>query len=210
MPGTRTLKEIFNEGNLNKTQSAMRDAKLGTLLSMIPKFGVFAVSSNTIALPENAKAAVILRCYATAGTTTGYLTPSDLATPTTGLVGISATGNILFASADAVTAAEVYYLTHEGDVIEETISVTSNSGTLLGSREAFLLLSATQLAGTRTGTTTVVARAATPTTGQSCLGVTGKTVTFAAADAVSSALVKYVRLPAVPAATAMLTADKNY
>lgn len=206
----RSLKKVLDEGNLNKFQSASRDAQLGKLLSLIPKFGIFAASSNTIALPDNAKAAAILRCYSTAGTTTGYLTPTDLATPTTGLVGISATGNILFAAADAVTAAEVLYLTHEGEVWEDQIAVASNSGTLLGAREGFLLLSATQLAGTRTGTTTVVARAATPTTGQACLGVTGKTVTFAAADAVTSALVKYVRLPAVPVATAMLTEDKNY
>jgi len=210
MPGTRSLRTIFNEANLNKFQSAARDAQLGTILSLGPKFGVFTASSNTIVLPENAKAAVILRCYATAGTTTGYLTPTDLATPTTGLVGISATGNILFASADAVTAAEVLYLTHEGVVWEDTIAVSSNSGTLLGAREAFLLLSATQLAGTRTGTTTVVARAATPSTGQAALGVTGKTVAFASADAVTSALVKYVSLPAIPACSALLTADKNY
>lgn len=206
----RTAKTILNEGNINRLGSIFRDAKLGTLLNLAPKFVKLAVSSNVGALPDAAKAAAVLRCYVTAGTTTGYMTPTNLATPTTGLVGISAKGDILFAAADAVESAEIVYLSHEGEVVEETISVASNSGTLLGGKEAFLLIGATSTAGTLTGAFTPVARASTPTTGQAALGVTGKTVVFAAADAVTQATVKYVRFPEIGASVALNTADKNY
>lgn len=206
----RTSKTILNEGNINRLGSILRDAKLGNLLNLGAKFAKITVASNVGVLPVEAKAAAILRCYVTAGTTTGYMTPSNLATPTTGLVGISATGDLLFAAADAVTACEVVYVSHEGEVVDDVITVASNSGTLNASREAFLLLSASSTAGTLTGALTVVARAATPTTGQVALGVTGKTITFAAADAVTQAVVRYVRFPESGVSVALNVADKNY
>jgi hypothetical protein len=206
----RSIQQILDSGNMNHLGNAARDARLGTLLGLIPKFALLTVASNVGVLPDNAKAAAILRCYVTAGTTTGYMTPSNLATPTTGLVGISATGNILFAAADAVTQAQVVYLSHEGEVIEEIVSVASNSGTLLGGRNAFLLLEATSTVGTLTADMTVTARAATPTTGLACLAVTGAAVTFAAADAVTQARVKYIAFPVAGAGTAVKTANLGY
>lgn len=207
---SRTLHTILNEGNLNRLGNAARDAQLGTLLGLTPKLIYSAVATNTLVLPDDAKCAAILRCYVTAGTTTGYMTPTNLATPTTGLVGISATGNILFAAADAVTAAQVIYVSHEGVVREEIVSVATNVGTLLGSRQSMLLLEAESLAGTLTGDFTVTARAATPTTGLAALGLTGKTVVFAAADAVTSARIKYVEFPVSGVSALLKSAVANY
>lgn len=206
----RTLKDILNKGTLQLLTPAFTKAKLGTLLGLVPTSAVVVVASNIGVLPATAKARAILRAFSTAGTLTGYLTPTNLATPTTGLIGINQNGDLLFAAADAVTEVEVTYLTHEGEIREEVITVASNSGTLLNSRRAVVLLSATSLAGTLTGALTNVARAATPTTGQAALGVTGKTVTFAAADAVTSALVKYIEYPTLGLSGALNTADTPF
>lgn len=206
----RTAREILNEGNINRLGSIMRDSEVGNLLNLTPKSVKLTVASNIGVLPNHAKCAAILRCFVTAGTATGYFTPTNLATPTTTLVGVNPKGDILFAAADAVTAAELIYVSHEGEVVEEVISVASNSGTLLGGKEAMQLLEVTSTVGTLTGAFTPTTRGATPTTGLAALSVTGKAVVFAAADAVTQARVKYVRFLPEGASVRLNVADKNY
>lgn len=205
----RTIKQVLNEGTLQRLAPAFSTAKLGTLLGLTALSAVVTVASNIGVLPTTAKARCILRCYSTAGTLTGYLEPTNLATPTTGLVGINQNGDLLFAAADAVTEVEVTYITFEGELVEEVITVASNSGTLNNSRRAAILLSATSLVGTLTGGLTNQARAATPTTGQVALGVTGKTVVFAAADAVTQARVSYITYPTL-GVTGALNSSAGY
>ena len=112
-------------------------------------------------------------------------------------------GNIVFAAADAVTTAEVTYVPVEGDIIEDAIvTVATNVGTLLSSRAAVVLLEIEALAGTSVGAKTPVARGTTPSAGQAAINDAGTGVVFAAADAVTSARIKYVATPGVGSADA--------
>jgi hypothetical protein len=207
----RSLKAIFNEAVLQKFSHAARDAKLGNLLGNTPITRVLTVSSNVGVLPDNAKARVILACRSTVGTTKANLTVSNLATPTTGLVGRNVVGDILFAAADAVTECEVTYLPYEGDVFEEVIPVVAATGigTLLNSRRGCILLSATALTGTTVGAETVILRGGTVATTQACLTDGGTTVAFYASDAVTSARVKYIEHPALGVSGALRNETSN-
>ena len=189
----RSGKSVLNEANPNRLAGECQRSKLGTLLSNGVAFVRGAVASHIMVLPENQKAAAVISGYSNAGSTTGKLAPTT-GSITTGLIGINAVGDVLFASADVVTEAEVRYLPVEGVVYEETVSVASNIGAPLASRKGLVLLSATSTAGTLTGALTVVARGGTPTTGQVALTATG-TVAFAGADAVTRATIKYIATP---------------
>jgi len=120
---------------------------------------------------------------------------------------------------DAPSAAEVTYTAEEGDIIEEIIPVVPGTGvgTPLAGRSVRRLLAATQLAGTVTGTCTVDQRGfAVATTRHAAASATGAAVQFLVADAVSSALIRYIAMPGVgngaPAVlgTNLDVADKNY
>jgi hypothetical protein len=207
----RTPQAVLNSGNMNHLGNAARDAQLGTLLTTLPKVYAGAVSTVTdqIALPDNAKALCILRCFVTAGGAPGFFA-AVTGTPAATQCGISPTGDIAFNAADNVTAAEVVYLTQEGEVFEETITVAANVGTFLGTRSSALILSCTATVGGSTGAKTVVARNTVPGAGNCALSPNGLGVTFAAADAVTQCTVRYVSFPNASAASALKTATLGY
>jgi hypothetical protein len=200
---SRSVRAVLNESNPSLVAMAEQVLPLGDAMALIPRTIFSAVTSNVIVLPNIAKARAVLKCFVRAGTLTGYLTPiSSEATPTTGQVGVSQTGDIEFASADAVTSAEVTYEPIEGDVVVETISVVAGTGvgTLLASKNALLLISATVLTGTTLGAKIVDDRAASaPATGHAKLNLLGQ-ATFAVADAVTQASVTYIATPGIGAA----------
>lgn len=193
---SRSLREIFNEGNPNKVDAAVQSARLGTLLSLGLRFFRGTVTTNVLTLPENARALALVYVRSVAGTTTDRLAiDSDGGTPAAGSATINPVGNVLFAAADAVTEAEVGYFAAEGDVVEDVITCASNQGTLLASRKALHVLEVTRLAGTDIGAATVVERGTAPADNQAAANDDGALILFNAADGVTQARVKYIAIP---------------
>lgn len=193
---SRTLREAFNDADPNKTADLMRKVRMGDVLALGPRSVVGAVSGDVLTLPEGAKAVRLLKGYARAGTATGYLEPiADDDTLAAGEIQITPTGDVAFFATDAVTEAEVTYLTQEGEVVEQVLPVSSDLAALAQGAEGVILLEAEALAGSATGTATVVARGTTPSPGEAALTDDGASVEFAAADAVTSARVKVVCFP---------------
>lgn len=194
----RSIQTILNESNPNKAPDALHGVLAGTALAIIPRYVSGTVSSHTLTLPNTAKCAAVLAAFSTAGTLKGRLTPVKGSTVATGEVGISVTGNILFATADAVTGAEVIYMPQEGDTVTESIPVTSAGvGTPLASKTAVILISANLTSGSSTGAKTVISRGGSPSAGEACVSYTGL-ISFNATDAGASggyATVTYVVKP---------------
>lgn len=195
---SRPLIDILNESNPQKVADADRIAQMGNALGLIPRRVRGTVTSHILTL--SVKAAVVLAAIATAGGATGNLTPIRTgAAPAAGQVTVSPTGDIQFAAADAVTSAEVVYLSAEsGGVFTETVDVAASVGTLLQSRRGSVLLSATIDVGISTGPVTVDFRGVAPAAGEASLNLLGTGVSFNAADVVTGrATITYIAQPDV-------------
>lgn len=192
-----SLKEALDRSNPNSVPSGLQAVGAGQALNLLPAFFRGSVTSNKLTLPETAKAIQVLAAFAQ-GTTGGWqnVVRQD-ATLATQQCKANPTGDILFFATDAVTFAEVWYVPCEGQIFEEELPVASNLATLPQSRRAAMLLSAVSLAGTLTGNLTVDIRAAAITTGEAGINAAGSGITFAAADAVTRARVKYIAMPGV-------------
>jgi hypothetical protein len=175
------------------------------LRQQVPQLtGVYPYTGATLAaiqLPDDAKANQVLRCYARAGTgTAGELTPKATAgnpytTPTTGTVGVSPSGDIVFLGSDVWTNVDVVYLPEKYDVAELTLPVVPGTGVMtlpaaITAQGVVFMLEAQALVGTTVGTKIVLAPSTAPSTGNANLNVAKTQVLFAVADAVSSARVK--------------------
>lgn len=193
----RSLKTIANQGDQNKLGAVFQAGRLGSAVHLIPRFFKGTVASNVLVLPQHARAAAVLTAFATAGTSAGAKTYVAGGTAAAGQVSINAVGNIVFNGTDAVTAAEVIYVTVEGDIIEEIVPVVSHVATPSFGRNAVLLLEAEALAGTLPGDKVVDLRGASIATTEAGLNFAGTGVVFATADAVTSARIKYVATPGV-------------
>lgn len=195
---TRSLRDALNESNPNKLAAGGKTVGMGNALSrglMFKAGAVGTVTTHVMSLSNTEKCRTIIAAYSRVGTLTGALTPIQGPGPVTTEVGVTDDGDIVFATADAVTDAEVSYLTHEGVVVTKTLAVASDLAQLPAGSRAAVLISASSLAGTLTGTLTVEARGDTPTTGEAAITDTGETIEFAAADAVTSCQVTYVQQP---------------
>jgi len=189
---SRPLQTALTESNPNKLAAAMHDLDAGQAFKLVTRTERVTVTANVATLSAPAKA--ILACYASAGTAPGFKTPLQTGTPSAGQVAVGPSGTAVFNGTDAITVAEVVYVAVEGEPVTEEIDVTSNVGSGFASKTGALLVAAESLAGTLTGALTIVARGATPTTGQAALGATG-TFVFAGADAVTRARVTYYPFP---------------
>lgn len=211
----RTLKTILNEGNPNKLGAAAQASRLGTLLGVTRYFARLTPVSNVITPPDGARplnAAAVLQAFAAVGTVTGALTPVSAA-PATTEIQVRPNGTLALFATDAVTAVDLEWFAVEGDVVEEVVQVVSNVGTLLQSRAARQLLEVEALTGTVAGPKGVLARGAAATTTNCALNVAATGVAFFAADAVTSARVKYIATPGVGSAlpgTAISLIDPSY
>lgn len=196
---SRTLQAVLNESNPNKVALAGQQMKMGDALSMgLAVFVTGSVSSNRLVLPEGRKAAAVIACYVRAGGVTGYFTPvAPTAVLATTQVTIYPNGDLEFLGADAVTSVEVVYVPVDGTIYEESVPVAANVGTFLQSKRARTILSVTATAGGSTGAKTLLDRAAAPAAGQASLRLDGTGVTFAGADAVTQATIRYIATPGV-------------
>ena len=195
---SRSLRSALNESNPNKLADGGKAIGLGNALSrglMYKAGAVGTVTTHVLSLASTEKCRTVIAAYSRVGTLTGVLVPIQGPGPVTTEVGVTDDGDIIFAVADAVTDAEVSYLTHEGLVVTKTVAVAANLAVLPSGSRAALLISAESLAGTLTGVFAPEARGTTPTTGEAAITDTGETIEFAAADAVTSCEVTYVQQP---------------
>ena len=211
-----SLRETLNRVDPNSIADVLRTLCLGDVLRALPVYlrGVSAGATGacaqqlatlgTVVLPEDAKAAVILRCTVNAaGVQTGDFTVEPYGTtPQTTQVAVAPNGDIVFLGNDAVTKADIIYVPQKGDVLGQlsnsklgvtslTLPVVPGTGKCLLpssiSGKVISLLQANVLAGTVSGQKIVLVpvTAAVATT-KAALSVDGTAVWFAIADAVTS------------------------
>jgi hypothetical protein len=175
---------------------------------------------QTLVLPDDAKAKSISRAFGRVNgnsITLGELTVAGVAaTPTTGQIGVSPAGNIVFLGTDLWSDVDVDYTPADQDVVELTLPVVSSvltipsqyagtagsgspatgvanvSNNVAGAVGVNMLMEVESLVGTVTGKFIVVAPSASApgTTKEACLSGTKGTVLFKSSDAVTSARVK--------------------
>jgi hypothetical protein len=165
----------------------------------------------TLALPDDAKAAVVLQATILAGTNTGECSPLVRygTTPTTLQVAVSPSGDVVFAAADVPTIVDVLYMPMKQDAFEipaitpvtavVTIPTGLNglsaaAGNPFATRAtlAVTLMEAEILTGTVTGKCAVLVPGAAPgTTLQVNLNVAKTQVLFKVADAPTSVRLKF-------------------
>lgn len=223
------LKTSINRANPNTLADAARLVALGDVLRASPTFlrkKAPAASSNVLAtllalsLNDDAKASTILRAYArTATAGTGELTVVAFGTtPTTGQIAVAPNGDIVTLAADAITSLDVLYQPEKGDVYEQEVDVATNvltiptqfTSNVPGVAGGVILLhEAVATVGTATGNKIIlVPGAGAPAAGQARLNLAKTTVTFAGADAVTRARIKFSVVSATDV-DALLNANTN-
>jgi hypothetical protein len=217
-----SLKNKINAGNPNVISDQFRALAFGdvlrasptTLRKKAPAADPGSLATLTaLVLAEDAKASSIYRATVRAGGVTGELTVKGYGvTPATGEIAVAPNGDIVTLAADAITDLDVTYLPEKYDVSEVTLPVATHVLTIpatFTAKGVVLLLEAVANAGTTTGKKILlVPGAGAPAAGQARLNVAKSTVTFAVADAVTNATIKFATSAAVDV-DALLTAITN-
>jgi len=203
-----SLKSRMDGAQPNTIADAFRIVQIGSVLralltSLRKKNPVAAGASpydlatlHVVQLPDDAKAHSISRAYVRAGGVTGELAVvAPGVTPTTGQCAVTPAGNLAFLAADAITNVDAVYQPEKYDAFEATLTVTANVLTLppgLVARGVVSLMEAEGTLGTAAGKKIVlVPGAGAPAAGQARLNIAKSTVTFAVADAITQARVKF-------------------
>lgn len=156
-----------------------------------------AAAALPVTLPDDAKAALIHRAYARAGTGTLAALTIDTpdptgaaAAPAAGHCAISPSGDLVFNGTDAFTSVDVLYLPEKYEVMEFILPVASNALTLpTGFGGVLLLLEAEGLLPTD-AKLIVDAPATSVAAGHAALNAAKTSVAFNSAAAFTSARVK--------------------
>lgn len=217
---TNSLYTAVDRGNLGQMGDSFRTIKLGSaLLAMLVATGYALVPTvaltgkpvtvDTIALPNKAKAQVILSAYARAGTgTKGPLTVVASGTiPSAGEIAVSPDGDIVTAAADAWTLVDVMYVPAYGDVVEDLeLTVSSNTATFPARYQdkVVALLKAEALTGTVTGRQYIDKPGASLSSQECALALTKNSVAFKNTDGVTSCKLTFLVYPEVNAHDALL------
>jgi hypothetical protein len=213
-----TFKDQLNLANTNELNRLLADMKFGDFVRSMPvtlskQAPVAGSTSNgnlttidVIHLPNDCKAACVLRACVRAGSTTGELTSiAHDTTPSTTDVAVTPNGDIAFNhGTDAVTDVDVVFVPQVGDIVQLTLPVVTGVMTLPAAMVAqgvLLLLDATVLAGTTLGPKIILAPVAStglPATTKAQLTSNKSTVSFNnSTDAVTMATVTLLLAPAV-------------
>lgn len=206
----QSFKNKLNAANPDVIADAMRIMKFGDFVRSQKTFlhkkvpvasGYQLATLQAFLLADDGKALTVTRAYARAGTATA----GELAvvaygtTPATGQIAVAPNGDIVVLAADAWTSVDVFYQPDAYDVAEVTLPVTTNVLTLTAALAAVgckALLEAEAVAAGSTGKKIIlVPGAGAPAAGQARLNLAKTTVTFAGADAVTSARVKLAMVP---------------
>ncbi len=194
---SQTLREALNAGQPNELGVGARSVGMGNALGAGVRFMRGEVVGNVMTLPDTAKAAVLLGGYkADAGTPGPFTVVIGATAP--GEARVNATGDIEFDGGDAVTEAEVYYASQQGEYVCLELSCDPATGiaVLPGGYLATGLVSADVATGGAPGPKTVVRRGTTPpAAGSASLASSGGAVEFNAADAVERVTVCVMRTP---------------
>lgn len=215
-----SLKQALNRANPNSVPDMLRSLGFGdfvrsmpaTLRQKAPAASPYNLATvQALSLPDDAHAEYVFSGYGRVGTATaGPLTPAaQWATPLTGQIAVSPSGDLVVLAADAWTSLDVCYLPEKSVVLEETLPVVANVCTLPSQLGAGVtLMEAESLTGGVTGKFIVTAPAGVAAAGHSCFSLNKLLVRFAGADAVTSCRIKY----SVPSAdmSALLEAVSNY
>lgn len=203
-----SLKSELNKVSPQFLADALRIVKFGdvvrglptTLRKKDPVASSYQLATlHALALPDSAKAAFIFRAYARATSAAGPL--GELAvvgpgvTPATGEIAVAPNGDIVTLAADAYTSVDVHYLPTKYDLGEVTLPVVANVLTLpvaATTPGVVRIFEAEALVGTSVGKKIILMPGAgAPAAGQARANLALTTVTFAVADAVTSARVKF-------------------
>jgi hypothetical protein len=188
-----SIRQALNRVDPNVSADLLRQINFGDVLRGLPVYlravapaatGATPQQLSTLGclvLPEDAKAAVILRCTVKSSSVANgeFTIVSYGTTPATTQVAVAPNGDIVFLGSDAVTSADIIYVPQKGDVLGQlsnsNLGVTSLSlsvSTATGAAtipapyagKAILLMQANVTAGSVTGqkiilvpTTTVTA-----------------------------------------------------
>lgn len=217
---TNSLSNALDRGNLGQMGDGFRAIKLGTALTLlltvwaygaVPAVGATGkpATVNTIALPNNAKAASIVSAYARTGTgTCGPLTVVASGTiPGAGEIAVSPDGDIVTAAADAYTLVDVCYHPVYGDLVEDLeLTVSSNAATIPTRYQGkvLMLVKAEALTGTVTGRQYVDKPGASLSSQECALALNKNTVNFKNTDAVTSCKLSFLMYPSVNAHETLL------
>ena len=192
---SRPLRTVLNQANPNLIPSALQLLPAGDAFGLVQRSVRVAVVAHVAVLPDAAKASALVDVFVSAGGVDGQFTAvAPNSTPLTTECAINEDGDVLFLVADAVTEAEITYLSCEGDVFTDTLDVAANVGLLNSGRHARVILSAFDTSSGSPVALTVLARASTnPAAGNTKIDTTGASLRFEAA--VTSATVTYVAFP---------------
>ncbi len=199
-----TVKTEITKANPNNLPDALRVADLGEALGGLQRTVVVAVPATNIAtLPFPARQ--VLACFATAAGTPGWKTVmvQELTPPAATQCSVDPAGNVLFAAADAVTAAEITYIPVEGAlIVNEVIPVTAAGlGTFANGKRAVQVVTAVLNApAALPGAKLLVPRNSVVAVPGTCATVlAAATIQFLAADcgAICTATVTYYAMPGI-------------
>jgi len=189
----RTIRDVFNQGDLNKLGSAALVLALGDELNNSVQTLVSAAVAGLVTLPDAFRAQAVLQAF---DRTNGvYLAvAANEVVAGAGQVSVLATGNI---SVDpACLSVELMFVPSEGIVVTETLQVVAGVATFLAGKNGRKLLTSNVDVGVIPGAKIVAIRGPAPAAGRSAISADGATVRFNAADVVNGqATVKYIAGP---------------
>lgn len=200
-----TLKDELNFSNPNQLADYTSYIKLGNILRQqvahsiskaAPAVNDYNLSTvQCITLPEDAKAAVILRASVRAGGTAGEYTAVGMGTtPSTTNFAVTPNGDIGFLGSDAVTDVDVVYIPQRYDIVELTLPAPAGVVTIptvFTTAGVKFLIEAEAITATNKGKKIILVPGTTPATTKACLNVAKTQVLFnSATDAVTVARVK--------------------
>ena len=212
-----SYKQRLNSTNPNQLADLLRELGFGDFLRAMPNqlnkaapvVGAAANGNLTtvhiIKLPDDAKAASIMRCTGRAGAVLDEFTPQAFGTtPATTQCAVTPCGDIAFVAADAPTDVDVIYQPLKGEVVEFEGSLATGVLALPAdytARGVMALLEANITAGTVTGSKIILVPlagggAGLPAAGRAQLTTNKTTVSFNnATDAGTRAKVKLLIAP---------------
>ena len=223
---TTPLKDAIDRAHPATLPDSFRTIAFGKLLrGQIPqvlrnKAGDGGNSSQvatleTLALPEDARAALIMRADCRTGTGAGVLAVQAYGTtPGSGQIAVAPNGDIVMLTADNNEGVDVTYIPERGDVVEVALPCTASVLTIpaaLTARGVIALLSAnaTSAAPGLTGQKIVLVPGAAPATTKANLNVAKTQVLFnVATDLVTAATVRLLVAAAADLDT-LLEANSN-
>ncbi len=227
-----SLKNLLNKANPNELADYLRMLGFGDVLrqstavqlrNKIPAADSYNLATvSSLALPDDARAAVVLRACAkttSAAGTLGELAPQAFAaTPADAQIAVSPNGQIVTLASSAYTKVDCLYIPEKYDVVEFEVGITSANTIAIGtpfpglvSRGIAFLMEAEATAGTVTGKKIIlVPGAGAPAAGQCRLNLAKDTVTFnSGTDVVTKARLKLAVSSAIDV-DALLEALTNF